>query len=342
MLDKREADFSSAALTSTNLRSDSVDFTVPVYRDLSTIMIPHDEDQLTDMHYTAFFDAFGGQAWIITFVSLVALTVAYSLIRALKVDRLHFDVDSERFSQLNSMALVYSVFLQRDYQFKKRRLSTKITFITTCIFCFLIYTMYTATFTSTIISRPVTHEIETFDELIREGYKLMLFANTAQYDWFSQAPSGTLLHKAYTEMVLDNEPDSLFSSTEEAIQHLTRGSKVAVFDYTLPFQDLERVKVLKNFKNAIESSICFGLTKDSEFKEAFKLSNQETEGDRCHQPSPGQVGDSGRRQWKNEAEEADNNGRELRLSSCPLSVSHTFVRHVSIPAVGHVGEMAQR
>ena len=249
------ADLSAAGLYKTLGRHEMIDFGVDVLQDKATlhVLVLADESR-NAVNIWVYFDALLARSWAALLIFHVAVAAAFCAVAARH--RLHPFKD-ERFSFLNGLALVGILLFQRDYFIFKDRASTKILFLTSCVFAYLVFSGYSAILTSTMISRPESIAVRNFDQALQEGLQIGTMADSAMHDVFRNAPPGSSFGRV-------NKILTLYDSYSACMALLRTGAGLFAFDSSVPFVTDPDIHPVRAFEDYMSFSIGLAFPKDSE------------------------------------------------------------------------------
>ena len=96
--------------------------------------------------------------------------------------------------------------------------STRILFALSAVSTYLLYVHYTAYLTAAS-THVKTSSINSFEDVITGGYKVLVQENTAEHDILKLAKPGTPTHKVYYK-TMNNNPHAFVQSPEEVLNKL--------------------------------------------------------------------------------------------------------------------------
>ena len=94
-------------------RSECVQFTIPLIREVATLIAPATKGSATN--FWVYKDIFPNEVWIACAATLLAAASGFALMRACGVDRFHVSSDSEKFTLLNGLGVSGLMLLQLSY-----------------------------------------------------------------------------------------------------------------------------------------------------------------------------------------------------------------------------------
>lgn len=178
MMQNGSGDLSSAGLTILIERSQVMDYSMSFYQGIFT-MVTKASDGKPAINYLVYVHIFSLLTWAIIFITIIAYAIAFASISKFDIEDLHDVTDHEEFGVLHGLALNLRMLGQLDYPIKKEALTTKILFLFTAFFSFILFCFYTADLTSLMTTGPAPSQIRTFQDAFDAGMTLIINRGTA-------------------------------------------------------------------------------------------------------------------------------------------------------------------
>ncbi len=270
MLERREIDICVAGVNVNSERQAVIDFTFDMYKETESLVTKASGTR-QGVNLNGYVETFVPSSWVVLFIVTFVVSLVLSGVRKLASAKASASPSTELgykdLSVVSAFALVVLMVFQRDFSIPNRVWSTKVAYLTACIYSFFIFAGCTATLTSTTISLPKDFSIESFEDLLKTDLKLGVWENSEIHDKFRYAHEGTIEHTVYKEKIEDQE-DSLFNSQDEALEIFGRlGNKYAIFDYQTAYSKCHDLTAVKDFAQKNSGFVAIALQKDSEFKD---------------------------------------------------------------------------
>ena len=259
MLQRGEADVSSTGLSPNLARAQSVDFTRILLHYEVGVTLPRTDTVF--INYLVYVDVFFANLWFTIAGMAITLSTCFFIIALQRGNRI--TEDPERFGILNSFALVFLIFLQRDYPINKSGISTRILYFTTCASAFLIFATYESVLTSWMTAKEPPAKIRSFED-IRDQELTLYFWKGGILESFLRDNFGpdTAAHELYMA-------GRGLSSTKEAFDAVRGDKDAAVFDTFVTFWGQDHYTKTAKMDEISSVLGAWGLQKDSEFRDMF-------------------------------------------------------------------------
>ena len=150
-LERKEADIVVAQVSSNFERSQVADFARPLYVEFTSLVIASPD---TGPNIWAYLIIFTFEIWMIILSVCALLVFAYQLQSNTLEQPLHHPDDSETWGITNSISLVALSLAQLEYPIYTAGKSVKVLHLCTCLFAYLMFTMYSADLTSRLTVLP--------------------------------------------------------------------------------------------------------------------------------------------------------------------------------------------
>lgn len=200
-LERKEADIVVAQLSSNFERSQVADFTRPLYVEYTGLVIANPD---AGPNIWAYLIIFTFEIWMIILSVCLLLAFAYQLQSKALLQPLHHYDDSESWGITNSISLVAMSLAQLEYPIFAHGKSVKILHVCTCLYAYLLFTMYTADLTSRLTVLPGQASFTSMQEALDNDYKIVLIEGSVSEIIFSSAVPGTSYHQAWHEVIRPN------------------------------------------------------------------------------------------------------------------------------------------
>ncbi len=259
VLERREVDISITALSMDVERQRVIDFTHPICRQETTLIVKQQNQTRVDLN--VYFYALSIGSWFGVAVSVALISVVITLPKWFAGGFMCTHI-------MEALAKTLLHLGQRDGLFKETKISTRIVFFTSCLFGCLIFSCYSANLTSSMVNQEVP-VVSSLRQVLDGGYRLAMYRDTYLYDAFRQAESGTLHNEVFQKLIKD-DPGATYDSADEAHQMFrTNGPKFGAFDLELTFVAFEDLDPVKQFDDKWIVKCAWGLVKESEFTDFF-------------------------------------------------------------------------
>ena len=262
MLLDREIDICTGGMTITEGRSSVITFSIGLVKDTYTISMK----KLTKITFnlTSYIHIFHVVSWGVIAVFVFLMSLGFVLIRKYDLDKFHDD--SEEFTVINSIGVVTSALLQKSYPLTINALSSKIIFMTLYLSSFLLFAFYTADLTAMMTTSSPPNEVNTFETIIGDGYKIVTWDKGLLHDLFVTSKSQPY-HGIYTKH-MESDPESMIQFGQDIGQVLAEHENYAFFGSALYFYnrtDIDKLDVIGSY----DTFLALGLQKDSELLPLF-------------------------------------------------------------------------
>ncbi len=185
-----------------------------------------------EISLSVYLDIFSLRTWLSLLGAILALATGLYLIGALGSERFHGLGDSEGFTWLNAVSLEVILLMQRDYCVTKARVSSRIIFQSSCLFCFVVFSFYTGVLTSLMTSRRPPAPITELRQVLTSpaGYRVLLKEGTSHVEFVRTSPRGSPLREIYETMVEGKEGEEVYvQSRADARDRLYQDSRNLYF-----------------------------------------------------------------------------------------------------------------
>lgn len=182
------ADYGGALMGVSKERSDVIDYTLSIYQDMVTLH-HFESGYQTQLNFKAYADVLHSWSWMAILCTLLVLDVALIFITCIHNHGHPFILDNS--------SLVFATLIQRDTPISIRTWSAKVLFYFACLFGLLIFSSYAALLTSTMIFSPGGIVLETLDDVIANGYDLLIWKDSFSHQIFIDSKPGTSFYNAY-------------------------------------------------------------------------------------------------------------------------------------------------
>ncbi len=170
-LENEMGDFSSAGLNVILQRSQVIDFGVPFYQSMMT-MIRKKSQRKPAINLLVFAHIFHPTVWLIIITSILIYSLTYIFINFKHNDQ-------EPTGIIKAIAINLRILIQLNYPIKINTKSTKIFFLTICLSSFILFSFYTADLTSLMTSGPIPNQIRSLSDAYDVGLSVLITKGTA-------------------------------------------------------------------------------------------------------------------------------------------------------------------
>ena len=244
------ADTTSCTVTMTPERGADFQFSSVVNVGKITLIMALPKTTLTN--FWVYVQVFRPELWLIIFLGWIFLAAVLSFI-------------NRKLNIIQAFETVFAFLIQRgDDQTGNTRIAFKVVNFTSALTCFLIFTSYTALLTASMVTRPFLPTMQTFADVMNEGYKLFLLKGSSSELAFRHAPAGSDRHKIFHDQILGNKGERLYTVGNDALKILENDPKSLVFEWVSAFRHHPGVIALPGFKDYDKVQAAFALPKDSE------------------------------------------------------------------------------
>ena len=135
---------------------------------------------------------------------------------------------------------------------------------------FLAFSCYTAVLTSLLSSNFDQSPITSLKDILDLDYNLIVLKGSANYNLMANDDGRkrkTILSEIFASLVQD-EPEALYESNEEAVGRLVRDPKLVDFSSRTRFEEDPRVVALK-ISDSLRDPLGLAFQKNSEFRDLF-------------------------------------------------------------------------
>ena len=160
---------------------------------------------------------------------VIIIALCFTIINHFGVNNLHYTNDSENFTILNALGFTLTLFRQIYYDVHIKGVTSKILFLISAVSTYLLFIHYTAYLTaaSTSVSEC---PIKSFSDVIRNGYKVIVWENSVYHDILKLAEPGTPMHDVYKTMI--DKPDEHFVKPSADVVEILHSEKALYFGST--------------------------------------------------------------------------------------------------------------
>lgn len=260
-LTTKDADLSTGGLTITDERQNVIDFTVEVCPELFTLIVPKAQGGVI-INSMAYLEIFTLLPWI----AILITGLAYSMFIILHAETLlkaenYFEMIIDSIGQFSGSLVQFSIFSET----KALNLSQKILVFTISAFGLLIFSFFVGDLTAKMTAGAPTAPLRSLNEVIKQGYTLLIHEGTAAETKFKNSPPDSSMAKAYNSIV-KKIPIYMYTQLPK---YMLETPKTATYIVPYSYLNDERFHVVMDFQERIVSSLGIGLQKDSEFKAIF-------------------------------------------------------------------------
>ena len=173
----KRADLAACGLTLTVPRQEAVDFTVGIVEDPLTLISGTPKG--VAVNFTAYLSIFTNPAWILVFGTAAMLAIALFAISRMGRYGFHHVTDSEGFHIWNAVSSVLLSMGQLDYPLRRDMKASKLLFVNTCAFAYLMFAYYNAVLTSLMTTAPPPIHIDSFQNVLDNDLESVRLASNS-------------------------------------------------------------------------------------------------------------------------------------------------------------------
>ena len=220
-LERKEVDLSAAGLSRSAERASACTYLHTLLRD--NVGLIGEPLRNPSLDYWAYIHIFTDGTWMITVFQIIFLIV-YSYF--------HYNCCNNKFSILESAALVLNPMGQMDFGFDLKQNSQIILMVTTRWFGFLIFAFYTGLLTSFMTFSPI-HMIHSLQDAVNSHHKIMVQKGSMAEDYLLNANPDSDKYKFYMKHIkpypfLTNKEDInvIYRSLQKDPTYLNFGTQI--------------------------------------------------------------------------------------------------------------------
>ena len=214
MLVRKEADVIVAGLTKTKERETVLKFSKTILVDEFTLLTSKTKSTKPEPYFLIYIDIFPMNVWLVCGTMVIIIAFGFTIINMLGTYPLHDTEDSEEFNMLNGIGLTLSLFRLIYYEVNIKGTSSKIFFLISAVSTYLIIIHYTAYLTALTTSSIKEGPIRSFEDVIKGGYKVVVFNNSFSHRILKSSIPGTPMHHMYYN-IMEKEPTSFLTTEKE-------------------------------------------------------------------------------------------------------------------------------
>ncbi|XP_063876644.1 glutamate receptor ionotropic, kainate glr-3-like isoform X2 [Scylla paramamosain] len=271
MLQTDDADVAVAPLSITQIRSLSIDFTIPIQIVSTRLYIRRPVLEGTWTLYGQPFDVY---LWVTIPVSILTCAAALWLFNSVTV---YLGVNQHFISASQAFWIIFSGIIQQSTTVEPRPVSGKIVFFSGLWMGLVLLTCYSAILVSILTTRQPQLPFKDFEGLLKNpNWNLGVRTNTALADSLALAPVGSPMRMSWEKMVGKDPIKNLPDNNDDALASVLQG-KYAFFankEYIiyrlqrqLPVQ--QAMDIVDTKTDFLRRGIGFGLQKRSPYKNLF-------------------------------------------------------------------------
>ena len=134
----------------------------------------------------------------------------------------------ESFAQ--GLTLEVRLLLQLGYDLPARGLASKVLLLTSALSLLVIFIYFDSDLTATMTSKPPRLDVESFDDVVDQGYKIITYGKGLQEFYLKTAPEGSSMRWVYENQVLGNK-EAIVMNFDEL---LNREASISFHDVMSP------------------------------------------------------------------------------------------------------------
>ena len=132
-----------------------------------------------------YMEIFTYEAWAMCLLLITLSTAAFLALEHVGKANFHGTNDSEKFTKSNSLAFSLSMLIQRSYAIEMSKLSARILYLAITASTLVLFAYYTCDMTSRLTG-PSSIPIKSFDDVIKYGYKVIIYSGGAMETFLEQ------------------------------------------------------------------------------------------------------------------------------------------------------------
>ncbi|XP_068219052.1 glutamate receptor ionotropic, kainate glr-3-like isoform X2 [Palaemon carinicauda] len=271
MLQTDDADVAVAPLSITQIRSVSIDFTIPIQIVSTRLYIRR---PVLESTWTLYFQPFDGNLWICMPTSML---VCAAMLWILCKFSYSIGTEDMTFTIGDTFWIMFSAHVQQAGVQEPKPVSGKIVFFSGFWSGMILYTCYSAILVSILTTRQPQLPFADFSGLLKKpDWNLGVRTNTALSDSLALAPQNSPERLSWEKVVGKDPINNLPNNNMEALDNVLKG-KYAFFankEYIiyllqniLPIE--KAMEIVDTRKDFLQRGIGFGLQKGSPYRKLF-------------------------------------------------------------------------
>ena len=222
MVARDEADVILSTLTISRSRKTVIDYTMPLFWEYLTLIAPR--GQKLQVNYLVYLEIFPMHVYGLILTGVISFSCMFFFITQSGIDNPHREPDSEHFGFTNSIGLAMMLLMQLSYQISTKAMSTRVIFYTASISLFVIYSYFACDLTARMTAGPAAVPIQSFQDVLEEGYEVVVNPGSSQHRALKDSEPGTPMHKVYYDTMHD-DPNKFVKNTEDALDRISNSPK---------------------------------------------------------------------------------------------------------------------
>ena len=228
MLIRGEADIVAAALTITKERLMVTTFSVTLLKGYKTLMSAWNKEPVSD--FWIYLNIFPTTAWILCLALIISISLGFSALSFMNyVQSIN---GSKEFKIMTGLGLALSFFRQIYHEVKMKGTAPRIFFLVSASSSYIIFVQYTAYLTAVSTSGIKESSIKSFDDVIKNNYKVVVVDSSTEHEILKASPTGTAMHYVYDNTMAE-DTNSVVRSYEMAANAVYSEGKTLFFGNSL-------------------------------------------------------------------------------------------------------------
>jgi hypothetical protein len=219
-----------------------------------------------------YMDIFQHLVWYACAVSILTVSLGYSIIIFMRINYCNSSEDSEKFNFFNVAALtaLFPLHLMLGPDVDTKTVSAKIICLSIGLMSGFIWSHYSSDLMARMTFAPeIEAGIESFQDAIDGNFRVVVFKSSAQHEFLKNADPTSAKFKYYYDN-MDGNSDAFVDSTEleQAKTILLESENTLIYTSGLALSDDDRFIALK-MTDSIYITVGWAFQKRSEFTEFF-------------------------------------------------------------------------
>ena len=110
--------------------------------------------------------------------------------------------------------------IQMDSGYKETKFSSRLLFVFSSAFAYLMFAYYNAVLTSLMTSAAPKVTINSFRDVVEKELKVFVWRSSSAEQVLQNAPIGTNMNKAYEDMINRDDVDKYVTNTPDSLQKI--------------------------------------------------------------------------------------------------------------------------
>ena len=231
MLAEGRADIAAAQLSRTKERGRAISYSITLKEEVSTLATANAPEK--EPQFWIYVEILPTTAWLMCLVIVMGTACGFTFINASGLNYLHDD-QSHEFNIIHGIGLSLMFLRQIYYHINTEIISSRILFLVSGVTTYLIYTHYTAYLTARTTSGVHRGEINSFDDVLRGGFRVITLESGSSREFLKTSKPGTAMHEVYYGSMHGN-PSAFVPTFEEIERQMYQDKKTLYFGGAMPF-----------------------------------------------------------------------------------------------------------